>query len=135
MMILQIVQVWTSTLARTIQTAGKLSYHKLTWKSLDELDAGVCDGMTYEEIAVRFIDLYLLAKLDLLTDRSISTGTIPGRLRRERRRQVQLSLSRRRVVSRYRRSSRARYYGIRKTREYPNHWTSGIVGLRMLCVT
>jgi 6-phosphofructo-2-kinase/fructose-2,6-biphosphatase 2 len=25
----------------------------LTWKSLDELDAGVCDGMTYEEIEVR----------------------------------------------------------------------------------
>ncbi|CAH7676809.1 fructose-6-phosphate 2-kinase [Phakopsora pachyrhizi] len=42
--------VWTSTLKRTIQTAGDLPYPKLTWKSLDELDAGVCDGMTYEEI-------------------------------------------------------------------------------------
>ncbi|KAK7676133.1 hypothetical protein QCA50_007887 [Cerrena zonata] len=42
--------VWTSTLQRTIQTAQHLSYNKLTWKSLDELDAGVCDGMTYEEI-------------------------------------------------------------------------------------
>ncbi|KAF8640270.1 hypothetical protein AX16_010165 [Volvariella volvacea WC 439] len=40
--------VWTSTLRRTIQTAAKLPYPKLTWKSLDELDAGVCDGMTYE---------------------------------------------------------------------------------------
>jgi 6-phosphofructo-2-kinase/fructose-2,6-biphosphatase 2 len=47
--------VWTSTLRRTIQTASKLPYPKLTWKSLDELDAGVCDGMTYEEIAVRGI--------------------------------------------------------------------------------
>lgn len=44
------VQVWTSTLQRTIQTAAELPYPKLTWKSLDELDAGVCDGMTYEEI-------------------------------------------------------------------------------------
>ncbi|KAG5337204.1 hypothetical protein C0989_010334 [Termitomyces sp. Mn162] len=42
--------VWTSTLRRTIQTAQYLQYPKLTWKSLDELDAGVCDGMTYEEI-------------------------------------------------------------------------------------
>ncbi|KAI0928156.1 hypothetical protein AcW2_004260 [Taiwanofungus camphoratus] len=42
--------VWTSTLQRTIQTAQLLPYNKLTWKSLDELDAGVCDGMTYEEI-------------------------------------------------------------------------------------
>lgn len=42
--------VWTSTLKRTIQTASLLPYEKLTWKSLDELDAGVCDGMTYEEI-------------------------------------------------------------------------------------
>jgi len=45
-------QVWTSTLKRTIQTVQELFYPKLTWKSLDELDAGVCDGMTYEEIEV-----------------------------------------------------------------------------------
>jgi 6-phosphofructo-2-kinase/fructose-2,6-biphosphatase 2 len=44
--------VWTSTLQRTIQTAAHLPFTKLTWKSLDELDAGVCDGMTYEEIEV-----------------------------------------------------------------------------------
>lgn len=42
--------VWTSTLKRTIQTASKLPYQKLQWKALDELDAGVCDGLTYEEI-------------------------------------------------------------------------------------
>jgi hypothetical protein len=36
-----------------MQTAQDLPYTKLTWKSLDELDAGVCDGMTYEEIEVR----------------------------------------------------------------------------------
>lgn len=49
------MQVWTSTLQRTIQTAAELPYTKLTWKSLDELDAGVCDGMTYEEIEVHFL--------------------------------------------------------------------------------
>ncbi|OJT14217.1 Fructose-2,6-bisphosphatase [Trametes pubescens] len=48
--------VWTSTLQRTIQTAQDLPYPKLTWKSLDELDAGVCDGMTYEEIEQAYPD-------------------------------------------------------------------------------
>lgn len=46
--------VWTSTLQRTIQTAQHLEYPKLTWKSLDELDAGVCDGMTYDEIEEKY---------------------------------------------------------------------------------
>ncbi|KAH0830401.1 bifunctional 6-phosphofructo-2-kinase/fructose-2,6-bisphosphate 2-phosphatase [Lanmaoa asiatica] len=48
--------VWTSTLQRTIQTAQDLPYPKLTWKSLDELDAGVCDGMTYAEIEQAYPD-------------------------------------------------------------------------------
>lgn len=45
--------VWTSTLKRTIATARHLPahYNQLQWKALDELDAGVCDGMTYQEIA------------------------------------------------------------------------------------
>ncbi|CAO1634655.1 unnamed protein product [Parajaminaea phylloscopi] len=42
--------VWHSTLRRTGQTASGLPYPKLAWKSLDELDAGVCDSMTYDEI-------------------------------------------------------------------------------------
>lgn len=47
--------VWTSTLKRTQQTALYLPYKKkLQWKALDELDAGECDGMTYEEIEQRF---------------------------------------------------------------------------------
>lgn len=47
--------VWTSTLNRTQQTALFLPYQKkLQWKALDELDAGECDGMTYEEIEQKF---------------------------------------------------------------------------------
>ena len=46
--------MWTSTLQRTIITAAELPYEKLTWKSLDELDAGVCDGMTYEQIEEQY---------------------------------------------------------------------------------
>ena len=48
--------VWTSTLKRTIHTARFLSeaHTKLEWKALDELDSGVCDGLTYEEIEKRY---------------------------------------------------------------------------------
>ena len=62
--------VWTSTLRRTIQTARFLSgpastsvpgrpsprpvYAKLEWKALDELDSGLCDGLTYAEIAEQY---------------------------------------------------------------------------------
>ncbi|KAF9414231.1 Fructose-2,6-bisphosphatase [Podila epigama] len=42
---------------RTIATAEHLTYPKLAWKALDELDAGVCDGMTYEEIEPVIMDL------------------------------------------------------------------------------
>lgn len=42
--------IWTSTLKRTIQTARFLPFEKLSWKALDELNSGVCDGLTYEEI-------------------------------------------------------------------------------------
>ncbi|SPO05290.1 probable fructose-2,6-bisphosphate 2-phosphatase [Cephalotrichum gorgonifer] len=48
--------VWTSTLKRTIATARFLppNYNQLQWKALDELDAGVCDGLTYQEIKNKY---------------------------------------------------------------------------------
>lgn len=46
--------VWTSTLKRTIQTSRFLPFEKLEWKALDELDSGVCDGLTYGEIEERY---------------------------------------------------------------------------------
>ncbi|CAG8496125.1 13538_t:CDS:2 [Acaulospora morrowiae] len=46
----QPLTVWTSTMKRTIQTSEHLPYPKLQWKALDEIDAGCCDGKTYEEI-------------------------------------------------------------------------------------
>ncbi len=45
------VVVWTSTLRRTIETAEALGLPYRSWRALDEIDAGVCDGMTYDEIA------------------------------------------------------------------------------------
>jgi broad specificity phosphatase PhoE/predicted kinase len=48
--------VWTSTLRRTIATAAELSAEAVSWRALDEIDAGVCDGMTYQEIRVAMPD-------------------------------------------------------------------------------
>ncbi|AMD22479.1 HHL291Cp [Eremothecium sinecaudum] len=45
---------WISTLVRTGETAQFLPYKQLQWKALDELDAGVCDGMTYYEIQEKY---------------------------------------------------------------------------------
>jgi broad specificity phosphatase PhoE len=70
------LEVWTSTLGRTLQTAAPLrsaapadgdeppissitvgasaaplALSVRSWRALDEIDAGVCEGMTYSEIA------------------------------------------------------------------------------------
>src|SRR5688500_12886495 len=47
------VRVWTSTLRRTRETAAPLGLRTEEWRALDEIDAGDCDGMTYEEIRMR----------------------------------------------------------------------------------
>ncbi|KAH0544645.1 hypothetical protein GP486_008502 [Trichoglossum hirsutum] len=46
--------LWTSTYRRTSQTAHYLDYEKLEWKALDEIDSGICDGLTYQEIEEQF---------------------------------------------------------------------------------
>ncbi|KAI8332437.1 6-phosphofructo-2-kinase-domain-containing protein [Chlamydoabsidia padenii] len=48
------LMVWTSTLKRTIQTSEHLPYLKQHRKALDELDAGVCDGLTYEQVEEKY---------------------------------------------------------------------------------
>jgi broad specificity phosphatase PhoE/predicted kinase len=45
--------VWTSTLARTTATATEMGVDHVTWRALDELDAGVCERLTYAEIKAR----------------------------------------------------------------------------------
>ncbi|CAM9957509.1 unnamed protein product [Lampetra planeri] len=44
------LKVWTSQMKRTIQTAEALGAPYEQWKALDEIDAGVCEEMTYEQI-------------------------------------------------------------------------------------
>jgi broad specificity phosphatase PhoE/predicted kinase len=44
------IALWTSTLRRAIETASSLPSPKVAWRALDEIDAGICDGLTYDEI-------------------------------------------------------------------------------------
>jgi broad specificity phosphatase PhoE/predicted kinase len=56
--------VWTSTLRRTVQTAQPITSAPLAFRALDEIDAGICDGMTYEQIREQMPDVYAARKTD-----------------------------------------------------------------------
>ncbi|XP_043931787.1 6-phosphofructo-2-kinase/fructose-2,6-bisphosphatase 3-like isoform X2 [Protopterus annectens] len=58
------LKVWTSQLKRTIQTAEALKMPYEQWKALNEIDAGVCEDMTYEEIKEKFPEEYELREQD-----------------------------------------------------------------------
>ncbi|KAM7539399.1 hypothetical protein Aperf_G00000048343 [Anoplocephala perfoliata] len=49
------LQVWTSHMTRTIETAEYINCSRIEhWKALDELNGGVCEGMTYDEIRQKY---------------------------------------------------------------------------------
>ncbi|ONK62588.1 uncharacterized protein A4U43_C07F5670 [Asparagus officinalis] len=59
--------IWTSTLQRSIITASPIvGFPKIQWRALDEINAGVCDGMTYEEIKRNMPEEYESRKKDKL---------------------------------------------------------------------
>ena len=75
--------VWTSTLQRTIQTAAPLNRSTDTLKVLDEIDAGICDGMTYAQIEEQMPGDFARRKADKLTyryPRGESYADVIGRL-------------------------------------------------------
>jgi broad specificity phosphatase PhoE/predicted kinase len=58
------VVVWTSSLKRTIQTATPFTQRTVPWRALDEIDAGVCEGMTYEDIRQTMPDVFAARAAD-----------------------------------------------------------------------
>ncbi|XP_058451427.1 6-phosphofructo-2-kinase/fructose-2,6-bisphosphatase-like isoform X2 [Malaya genurostris] len=46
--------IWTSELRRTIRTVQNIPGPRAALKDLNEIDAGICEGLTYEEIQERF---------------------------------------------------------------------------------
>jgi 6-phosphofructo-2-kinase/fructose-2,6-biphosphatase len=63
------IEVWTSTLVRTQETAEILGKKPLQWRALNEIEAGVCDGLTYAEIKERLPEEWRARKRDKLTYR------------------------------------------------------------------
>ncbi|GAB0202333.1 6-phosphofructo-2-kinase/fructose-2,6-bisphosphatase 1 [Grus japonensis] len=58
------LKVWTSHMKRTIETAEALGVPYEQWKALNEIDAGVCEEMTYEEIQERYPEEFALRDQD-----------------------------------------------------------------------
>nr|XP_060632432.1 6-phosphofructo-2-kinase/fructose-2,6-bisphosphatase 3 isoform X1 [Anolis sagrei ordinatus] len=58
------LRVWTSQLKRTIQTAEALDLPYEQWKALNEIDAGVCEEMTYDEIKEKYPEEFTLRDQD-----------------------------------------------------------------------
>ena len=48
------LKVWTSEMKRTNQTAEYIEVPIEKWKAVNEIAAGVCEGMTYEEIQEKY---------------------------------------------------------------------------------
>ena len=69
--------VWTSMLKRSIQTAQYFDEEEFDikqMKMLDELNAGIMEGLTYEEIKTKYADEYELRKRDKLHYRYPGAG-------------------------------------------------------------
>jgi broad specificity phosphatase PhoE len=60
------IELWTSTLVRTQETAEILGRQPLQWRALNEIEAGACDGLTYAEIKERYPDEWAARKRDKL---------------------------------------------------------------------
>ncbi|CAJ0580417.1 unnamed protein product, partial [Mesorhabditis spiculigera] len=51
------LRIWCSQKIRAAQTANQIASHAANieyWKALDEIDAGICEGLTYIDIAQRY---------------------------------------------------------------------------------
>ncbi|XP_056280410.1 6-phosphofructo-2-kinase/fructose-2,6-bisphosphatase 3-like isoform X2 [Pseudoliparis swirei] len=58
------LKVWTSRLCRSIQTAEHLGVPYEQWKALDEIDAGICEEMTYNEMKEKYPEEFALRDED-----------------------------------------------------------------------
>ncbi len=56
--------VWTSFMRRAIQTARHINGTHERWKTLNELEVGICDGLTYDDIRQKYPDDFKARDLD-----------------------------------------------------------------------
>lgn len=57
-------RVWTSLMTQTVETGKYINGIIEHWKALNEIDAGICEGMTYEEVRINFPNVYKQRELD-----------------------------------------------------------------------
>jgi 6-phosphofructo-2-kinase/fructose-2,6-biphosphatase 2 len=52
------LSIWCSTLRRTVETVQELKGFEsaVQWRALTEIQVGICDGMTYQEIEKKYPD-------------------------------------------------------------------------------
>ncbi len=58
------IAVLSSTMRRTIETTALFEVTPQRWRALDEIDAGICDGKTYAEIAAALPQEYAARQAD-----------------------------------------------------------------------
>jgi 6-phosphofructo-2-kinase/fructose-2,6-biphosphatase len=47
--------VWTSNMKRAKQTAAEIhAKKKVEWRALREIEVGICDGLSYDQMKVKF---------------------------------------------------------------------------------
>jgi broad specificity phosphatase PhoE/adenylate kinase family enzyme len=62
--------VWTSNLRRAWETAAEIQCKQLVeWRSLREIEVGVCDGLSYEQVQLQFPEEYRRRNQDKLSYR------------------------------------------------------------------
>lgn len=58
------LKVWTSHLKRTIETAAHIKVEAENWMALNEISAGVCEELTYQEIQSTYPEEFALRDRD-----------------------------------------------------------------------
>lgn len=61
------LNVWTSTLRRGRETAAEIKCKRyVEWRALREIETGVCDGLSYEQVKIKFPEEYRSRNQDKL---------------------------------------------------------------------
>ncbi len=64
------LQVWSSTMKRARQTSNKLDCKRyIEWRELREIEVGICDGLTYEQVQEQYPKEYAAREIDKLNYR------------------------------------------------------------------
>ena len=61
---IDIEMVMTSELTRTIDTAQSINHRKISMSCLNEIHSGICENLTYEEVMIKYPEIYVARNKD-----------------------------------------------------------------------